>query len=329
MTTIDRSTGSPPLRRAPAAAAVFVRVALLAFLVPGCARSASPERASDLHDAAPAGSFAHDGAAASDAASGAATVPDAADDAAIADHAALEGYPAILELLDGDEKLGFVSVPLGTREPRPLVVAIHGGSEKPERACAAGRGVTEAYPFVVCPRGFGGRESALGWRTTSDTSARVARAVAATKALFGTWVKETSSIVLAGFSMGGSQVALLARAAPQTYRRVAVGDSAHDPRPALTFARGWVKGGGERALFLCTTSGCEPSFRAAARNVAKENAPARLNIAPTQVHGLSEAAVQSMRRDWPWLVEGAEGWSTYVAPSDTSMPGKTEAFDPP
>ena len=307
----------------------FALVALPALLVPACARSASPERASDLRDAAPLG-VGHDSASATDAGPSASAAVDAGGDAAStdADGAALAGYPAIVELLDGTEKLGFVAVPLGTHEPRPLLVAIHGGSEKPERACAAWRGVTEAYPFVVCPRGFGGRESALGWRTTADTSARIARAVAATKALFGTWVKDTSSIVLAGFSMGGSQVALLAREAPQTYRRVAVGDSAHDPRPALTFARAWVKGGGERALFLCTTSGCEPSFRAAARNVAKENAPARLNVAPTQVHGLSKAAVQSMRRDWPWLVEGAEGWSSYVAPADASSAGKTETFAP-
>jgi pimeloyl-ACP methyl ester carboxylesterase len=135
-------------------------------------------------------------------------------------------------------------------------------------------------------------------------------------------------MVLAGFSMGGSQVANLARVDGQTYRRVAVGDSAHDPLPALTFAAAWVKGGGERAVFLCTTSGCEPSFRKAAQNAASAKAPARLNIAATQVHGLSAPVVQSMRRDWPWLVEGAEGWEAYVPPSDVELPGKTETFDP-
>ncbi|MGH7440610.1 MAG: hypothetical protein ACRENE_33380, partial [Polyangiaceae bacterium] len=52
-----------------------------------------------------------------------------------------------------------------------------------------------------------------------------------------------------------------------------------------------------------------------------------LNIAPTQVHGLSERAVQSTRRDWAWLVEGAEGWERYVAPSEV-LPGRTEELDP-
>jgi pimeloyl-ACP methyl ester carboxylesterase len=241
--------------------------------------------------------------------------------------APLAGVAPLVELLDGRDKVGFVSVPRGARGRRPIVVALHGGSEKPEVACAAWRAVTEAYPFVVCPRGFGGRESALGWRTTTDTGERVARAVAATKRAFGAWVEETASLVLVGFSMGGSQVALLARAAPGTYRRIVVGDSAHDPQPALTFSRAWVEGGGERAVFLCSTSGCEPSMRSAARNVAKERAPARLNVAPTQVHGLSEQVVASMRRDWPWLIEGAPGWAAFT-PASAELPGRTEAFDP-
>lgn len=239
----------------------------------------------------------------------------------------LGGFPEQLELLDGDDKVGVVSVPLGAREPRPIMIALHGGSEKPERACPAWRAMTEAYPFVICPRGWGGNESRLGWQNASDTDQRIARAIAVTKKTFGSWIEDTGSLVLAGFSMGASQVPLVARRDPQTYRRIVVGDSAHNPLSALAFAGGWVAGGGERALFLCTTSGCEPSMRAAARKVAREGAAARLNIAPIQVHALSKRAVQSMRRDWAWLVEGAEGWERYAPPSE-ALPGKTEEFDP-
>lgn len=270
-----------------------------------------PEPASDAHDSSPPPP---------DASAGAADAADAASEA-------LTGPAELIELRDGKERLGFVSVPLGARESRPIMVAIHGGSDRPERACAAWRHVAEAYPFVVCPRGFGGNDARLGWRTSSDTAQRVARAVAATKALFPSWVKETRAVVLAGFSMGGSQVALLARGDAQRYRRLVVGDSAHDPQPALTFSGAWLAGGGERAIFLCSTSGCEPSFRKAAHNVAALKGLARLNIAATQVHGLSEPVAQSMRRDWGWLVEGAEGWETYVAPTAATLPGKTESFD--
>jgi len=291
-----------------------------------CASHAPAERAPPLGDWSPPPLVVSDASNASDG-SDAQDGPDADAPGNAGERAPLGGFPEQLELLDGRDKVGVVSVPLGAREPRPIMIALHGGSEKPERACAAWRGITEAYPFVICPRGWGGNESRLGWRSASDTNQRIARAVAATKTTFGSWVEDTPSVVLAGFSMGGSQVALVARRDPQTYRRIVVGDSAHDPRPALGFARDWVTGGGERALFLCTTSGCEPSMRAAARNVARERAHARLNIAPTQVHALSERAVQSMRRDWAWLVEGAEGWERYAPPSE-ALPGKTEELDP-
>jgi hypothetical protein len=238
----------------------------------------------------------------------------------------LSGYEELLGLFDGDDKLGIVSVPVGARDPRPLMIALHGGSEMAEQTCAAWREITEAYAFVVCPRGWGGDEHRLGWTNVDDTSRRIARAVEAAKKTFGPWIQATPTTVLAGFSMGAVQVALVASREPQTYRRIVIGDAAYKPRSALTFAAAWVKGGGERALFLCTTSGCEPSMRAAARNVAREKANARLNIAPTQRHALSKPVVQSVRRDWPWLVEGAEGWAGYVAPSE-ELPGKTEPYD--
>jgi pimeloyl-ACP methyl ester carboxylesterase len=300
----------------------------LPFIALACTHRAPAERTKDVGESARPALARVDAGDVGDAGDGGddAQTSEATD---AGERAALGGFPDPLVLVSDQEKLGVVSVPLGAREPRPIMVAIHGGSETPERACAAWRAISEAYPFVVCPRGWGGNERRLGWRDAADTNARIARAIAKTKETFGPWVKDTPSIVLAGFSMGGSQVALVARRTPSAYRRIVVGDSAHDPQPALTFARTWVAGGGERALFLCTTSGCEPSMRAAARKVASEHAGARLNVAPTRVHGLSERAVQSMRRDWPWLVEGTEGWETYSPPSDPSLPGRTETFGSP
>jgi|GEM_PF-1170280 len=311
----------------------------LALLAGACAAPAPVERATeslapsppppvvaDAGDAADAGEEAGAVSEAGDADHAACGVGDGGGEDAEA-HAALGGFPEQLDLRDGNDELGVVSVPLGAREPRPIVVALHGGSERPERACSAWRRVTDAYPFVVCPRGWGGNERRLGWKNAADTGRRIARALAATKSAFGAWIQDTPSIVLAGFSMGAVQVALLARRAPQTYRRIVIGDAAHNPRSALTFAHAWVEGGGERALFMCTTSGCEPSMRAAARKVALAKGAARLNIAPTQKHALSEPVVQSLRRDWPWLVEGAEGWDGYAPPTG-ELPGKTETFEP-
>src|SRR5688572_33286785 len=125
-----------------------------------------------------------------------------------------------MELREGGESLGFVSVPLGAHEPRPIVVALHGGSDRPERACPAWRVAAGAYPFVVCPRGWGGNERRLGWRGPTDSKIRIERAIAAVKKAFGAWVKDTPSFVLAGFSMGAAEVARIAESDPKTYRRI-------------------------------------------------------------------------------------------------------------
>ena len=248
----------------------------------------------------------------------------------------LTGFPPQFDLTDppqGDAeagartaKLGVVSVPLGAREPRPLMIALHGGSDHPEWACAAWRGITSGYPFLVCPHGVGTNEASLSWSSPSDTKLRVARAIAATRKAFGSWVLE-GPIVLVGFSMGATQAALLAQSEPGRYRRVVLAESAYAPEAAMSFAMPWAEGGGQRAMFLCTTPGCEAPYRTAARNLARHAVAVRLNIAGTTEHGMWDVVVQSMRRDWPWLVEGADGWETYVAPrEDAPLPGKTESF---
>lgn len=217
-----------------------------------------------------------------------------------------------------------VAVPLGAKEPRPLVVALHGGQDRPEWACAAWRVIAEEHAFVVCPRGPG-TEAALGWSSPQDTKARVDRAVAATRATFGDWIAEGPT-VLVGFSMGATQAAFLAESDPVHYPRVVLAESSYAPEAAKAFSRRWAKGGGERAIFLCTTPGCPAIYRVAARNVARNHLPARLNDAKTTSHGMWVEVMQSMRRDWPWLVEALRGWEVYVAPSTPNLPGKTEVF---
>lgn len=303
-----------------------LRRAALVVLVASCSRHApAPEQGVDVRDAARMSSSRSgiDGSAPQ-----AAPVP-----------SVLTGFPWQMDLTDPPQgeadagakstKLGCVSVPLGAYEPRPIMVALHGGSDHPEWACGAWRGITNAYPFLVCPRGVGTNEASLAWSSPADTKARIARAIAATKKIFGAWVRE-SPIVLVGFSMGATQAALIAQREPYVYRRVALAESAYAPEAAMTFAEPWAAGGGERAIFLCTTAGCEGPYRKAARNVARYGVPARLDIAGTNEHGMWDVVVRSMRRDWPWLVEGAEGWEKYAPPGeDAPLPGRTETFDPP
>ena len=300
----------------------FVRVVGVGLVAASCSRPApGPERAPgpDAVAAPPVS----DAALASDA----------------SERQPLAGFALQVDLVEPPEggldaggkpaKLGVVAVPLGAREPRPLMIALHGGSDHPEWACTAWRGIANGYPFLVCPRGTGTNDASLAWASPGDTKARIARAISATRKTFGSWVRDDAPVVLVGFSMGATQAALLARLDPKRYSRVALAESAYAPEAAMSFAGPWSAGGGERAIFLCTTLGCEAPYRSAARNVAQHRAPARLVIAGTNAHGMWNDVVRAMRRDWPWFVEGLAGWETYAAPAEESpLPGKTELFEP-
>src|SRR4051794_30632555 len=70
-----------------------------------------------------------------------ANAPDANAPDATTERAPLAGYPWQIELTDPlageadagkkNTRLGFVSIPLGAREPRPIMIALHGGSDRP------------------------------------------------------------------------------------------------------------------------------------------------------------------------------------------------------
>lgn len=109
-----------------------------------------------------------------------------------------------------------------------------------------------------------------------------------------------------------------------------LGESAYSNASAMAFGAPWALGGGERVVFLCTTPGCEAPYRAAARNAARGPVTVRLNIAGTREHGIFEEVVRSMRRDWPWLVQGAPGWESYVPPvEEAPLPGRSETWEAP
>lgn len=227
-----------------------------------------------------------------------------------------------IDLVTADgAKLGVASIPVGATGPRPIVVALHGGSDRPEWACSAWRGITNGYAFVVCPRGPGA-DASLAWGALPDTKARIARALAATRETHARWMLDADP-VLVGFSMGATQTANLAADAPQRHRRIVLAESSYAPEPIARFTGPWTKGGGERVVFLCSTPGCGPVYRRAAAEVARRGVPARLNLAGTMAHGMWPEVIASMRRDLPWLVEGLPGWEDLALPAEET-PGKTE-----
>jgi hypothetical protein len=223
-------------------------------------------------------------------------------DASWLEHLKLDGF--------GD---AFVSVPLGATEPRPVMIGVHGRNDRPEWACGEWRGVTNAYPFIVCPHGTpAGAPSGVGlaFADAATTSREIDAAVAALSARFGRYVAP-GPFVYAGFSLGAIHGARIVTQDPARYPLVVVGEGGYDLWTAEAIAR-FARGGGRRVLFVCSTLACEEATRAALRRfqstqadggaVASQAVETRLVSAGAIGHLVDGRVVDAIRPAFPWLV---------------------------
>src|SRR5687767_4566662 len=75
----------------------------------------------------------------------------------------LENVSWLEELPLSDGSVGYVAPPVGAREPRPLIVAVHGAGDRANWACGGWRLAASAYAFVVCPSGLPMGAERFGW----------------------------------------------------------------------------------------------------------------------------------------------------------------------
>jgi poly(3-hydroxybutyrate) depolymerase len=218
------------------------------------------------------------------------------------------------------DEVAKLSVPNGATNPRPIMVGLHGGGDRAEWSCGEWRGVTAAYPFIVCPHGGPTRTY---WDTPKNVMSQIDGARAEVNRSFAGYVAD-GPMVLAGFSAGTMMALTLLQGglvAPEALVLVegsydSVGDKGF---PAMLKAH-HVK----RLLLVCTTRGsCTSTYREALPRIARMGIDVRLNLASEQGHGFYEEVTFSLRRDWPWLVRGLQGWDGYVADGSPDLPGKT------
>jgi predicted esterase len=252
-----------------------------------------------------------------DAAPEAPAAPDAAADAGLPP---LGGAAWIerIELQGGGAAL--VSVPLGATEPRPIMVAVHGAGDRPDWACGGWRGVTRAYPFIVCPEGTPTADDRFYWSSTAELSAKIERAIVGTRRRFGAYVAE-GPMLYAGFSAGAIYGAALVRDQAARFPVVMMSEGGYAELAQRGFAESFHKNGGRRILLGCSTGqGCVGRFSEAQRFFERAGVDARVNDAGVVGHNLNAEVVRSLRRDWTWLVRGEESWSGYAATTTVPRP---------
>ena len=272
-------TGDGPAPTAPAAAAV-----------------ASTSAGVPLADA---------GAAASaDAAVDASDAGDAAGDAG-AKLAPLREEPFVVLKVEGFGD-AVVSIPSGATEPRPVVTALHGNFDRPEWQCEVWRGITGAYPFILCPRGIPRGDAPKSWdRWTYGAMQKVkAELYAGLDALekrFGDHADD-GPVVFTGFSLGAILGRYIVKEDPERFPRVVFTEGGNQGWDWL--ARAYKKGGGQRVLFACGQAACMATSKAAKRYAQAVELPARVANGGKPGHTYDGPVAAAITRHWGWLLAG-------------------------
>ncbi|MGZ3420639.1 MAG: hypothetical protein ACXVEE_22375, partial [Polyangiales bacterium] len=100
-----------------------------------------------------------------------------------------------------------VSLPIGTKEKRPIVIAVHGNYDRPEWQCGTWRSILHDRAFVLCPRGIQRPDSPspIDIRFTFANGVEMAKeldaAIAALRARWPEFVADGPRLYT-GFSLG-------------------------------------------------------------------------------------------------------------------------------
>jgi pimeloyl-ACP methyl ester carboxylesterase len=191
-----------------------------------------------------------------------------------------------------------------------VLIALHGQSDRPEWQCGTWRGVTEAFPFVVCPRGIAVPGSNHPVVYTYEGPRAVVRelrgALEALKKRFDGYVAP-SPVVLAGFSLGAVYALELAKEEPSFFSRVVLiegGASGWTSALATLFARR----GGQRVVFVCGQDTCRTQAERAKLWTERAGADAELIVPGAFGHVWDGRMAAGVKKKWSFVVAGDDRW---------------------
>jgi predicted esterase len=191
-----------------------------------------------------------------------------------------------------------VTLPLGTRAPRPLIVGVHGAGDRPEWSCGGWRLASDSKFFVVCPRGSKMDSERFAW----TTSAAIERALlAALNEVHGRYARYLSDApgIYAGFSQGATLAEPILRARAKQFPISILAEGGYAFSQSAAFARAYHESGGRRVVLVCGSPAC---FASAARaKTVLERAALQVLIVgdPQAGHNLNERMQVALRKAWP------------------------------
>lgn len=201
-----------------------------------------------------------------------------------------------------------VSVPVGARRAKPVMLAIHGNYDSPDFQCGLWRSMVGDRGFILCPRGVARSDSPgpddIRYTYEAKFAAELDAAIAALRERFGAHVDPGPMSYIA-FSLG----AILARGyvmrAPSRFDRLILiegGGSGWD-------ARAMSKAGVTHMLWACGQAPCAETGRLSAAAFERASIPSKVVYAKGAGHTYGGAVAELIRAEWEWLVTGDARWA--------------------
>lgn len=198
-----------------------------------------------------------------------------------------------------------VSLPLGARTPRRIVLALHGNFDRPEWQCEVWRRITAGDVFVLCPRGIPRKDVPKSldrweWGSVAKTKAELVAALAALRARYPEHAAP-GKVVFTGFSLGAILGARLIQ----------------DPELEIGAAvlieggyQGWTLAKAKalqprlgRLLFACGQSECRNAYRYQLEQLWKRAGVPAAMVAETKAgHTYDDPVAALIRSEWPALL---------------------------
>lgn len=214
---------------------------------------------------------------------------------------AVEGHPAAV-----------VSLPLGARSKRPVVIATHGNYDRPEWQCQVWRQMVGDAAFVLCPRGVARPDSPSAddvrftYTNNAALEAEIDAGLTALGERFAAHV-DPGRPLYAGFSLGAIMGVAIAARRPDRFPRLVLVEGGHDgwTRDA---AAAFTKGGGKRVLFVCSQGYCGAEAARAGARIERAGAAMRVVRGPNVGHRYDGPTAVATREALPWVIEGEARW---------------------
>jgi len=213
-----------------------------------------------------------------------------------------------LPLADGNHAV--IAPPVGAREPRPLIVAVHGAGDRADWACGGWRLAASEYAFVVCPEGLKFDAQRFAWDSPRTIQRRVDAAIDAARARFGPYIAR-GPLLYAGFSQG----ATLARDAlleiPGRFTAVALAEGGYELLHDVGFLQKLAAAGTTRLMIVCGSDACFRTANSVKSAVARAGIEPVIAGDPRSGHNLNERMQEALRVRFPEVVAASSNWSKF------------------